>query len=345
VPYLNFNCWPGHGADDLDTDGPAEDEAGPIGTLVACQAACESAPECEGVVVAREGGQCYRKMALRVEQCANDYDRATTDMYAISRGLPPSPPKLPPPPRAPAAMTAVRAMFDGWWDDPTDRFWSMWGGAYEHRFPGTEACWDWDGDPHFWENTLEGTSCERNWLAGAVGSMNDRPFYPDSPALLGFDESINEFCAGQIGVDPWDGFDLNLAIAMRCRDARRNVLRDLQGAWSMCVNLQWQLCAVNGKLPGQGLPQISFATAPKDLQPQWWTDPGNNPIFGKWIAFGCCDPMRFSVADVYYAELFVAYKVCANGAEIFNLEVGELFTCDLDGGRPYRALVEKFKAS
>jgi hypothetical protein len=70
----------------------------------------------------------------------------------------------------------------------------------------------------------------------------------------------------------------------------------------MCVNLQWQLCAVQGKLPNQGSRQISFATAPKDLMVGWWEDPQNNPIMGKWIAFGCCAPDRFSVADVFFAE-------------------------------------------
>ena len=39
-------------------------------------------------------------------------------------------------------------------------------------------------------------------------------------ALFGFDEAINEFCSQILGVDPWDGYDLNLAIANRCRDAR-----------------------------------------------------------------------------------------------------------------------------
>ena len=56
----------------------------------------------------------------------------------------------------------------------------------------------------------------------------------------------------------------------------------------MCVNLQWQLCAVQGKLPNQGSPQISFATAPKDLKVEWWEDPANNPVMGKWTPFGCC---------------------------------------------------------
>ena len=74
-------------------------------------------------------------------------------------------------------------MFDRWWEDTDQRFWSMWGGAYEHRFPHSPACWDWDGDADYWQHTYEGATCNRNWLNGAVGSTNDRPFFPDSPAL------------------------------------------------------------------------------------------------------------------------------------------------------------------
>lgn len=73
---------------------------------------------------------------------------------------------------------------------------------------------------------------------------------------------------------------------------RRNVLRDLKGGWTMCVNLEWQMCAVQGKLPGQGSKKVSFATAPKDLKVEWWEDPAHNPIMDKWTPFGCCAPDR-----------------------------------------------------
>ena len=84
-------------------------------------------------------------------------------------------------------MTPVRAMFDRWYADTNERFWSMWGGAYQHRFPHTAACWDWTGDAKFWQHTLEGTGCNRNWLAGTGAGA----FHEGSPALLGFDETIN----------------------------------------------------------------------------------------------------------------------------------------------------------
>jgi hypothetical protein len=44
-------------------------------------------------------------------------------------------------------------------------------------------------------------------------------------------------------------------------------------------------------------------------------------------------------------RLFVAYSICENGPQIFALEVGELFTCDLGDGTLYRALAEKFRIS
>lgn len=55
---------------------------------------------------------------------------------------------------------------------------------------------------------------------------------------------------------------------------------------------------------------------------------------------------RFTVGDVFFAELFVTYVVCMNGADIFKLETGELFECDLGTDMlGYKQLVAKFKAS
>ena len=54
---------------------------------------------------------------------------------------------------------------------------------------------------------------------------------------------------------------------------------------------------------------------------------------------------RFSVGDVFFAELFVAYSICENGADLFALEAGELFTCDLGDGSAYNELAAKFQSS
>lgn len=107
-----------------------------------------------------------------------------------------------------------------WWtrgSDPTSkkgtRFFSMWGTAYRRRGKRTPGCWTWQGGAaRFFRGTLAGATCDRNWLAGAVGGGMERPFSPPSPALLGFDESINEECSRLLGLAPWDNGDLNMKV-------------------------------------------------------------------------------------------------------------------------------------
>ena len=145
------------------------------------------------------------------------------------------------------------------------------------------------------DGALRASRCERNWLDGALGGPFDRMFFgADNPALFGFDESINEQCSTMLGVPAWDDGDLNLKIANRCRDARRNVLRMLTGGWTMCQNLEWQLCALQGKLPAQGEPRIAFATAPASLQLEWWERPSSHPTY-PCDSQGWCNPAGFTV--------------------------------------------------
>ena len=101
------------------------------------------------------------------------------------------------------------------------------------------------------------------------------------------------------------------------------------------------MCALQGKLPGQGSKQIAFATAPKDLQAQWWEEPSSHPT---WPCNGnICDPHGFTVGDVFFAEVMVAYTVCANRGALFNLNAGELFECQVDENA-YSDLAEKIRA-
>ena len=186
---------------------------------------------------------------------------------------------------------------------PADyKFFSMWNLGFQRRQPHSVGCWEWPENggsrpDHFFRDVLEGVRCNRNWLDGAYGGSADRPFSSPSPALLGFDESINEFCSRLDGDDPWDQEDTNRKIATRCRKAHRNVLRVLTGGWSMCANLEWQMCALTGKLPGQGSRSISFATAPRDLELSWWSDPSSHPTYPckGWTIGSRCDPDGFTV--------------------------------------------------
>ena len=93
----------------------------------------------------------------------------------------------------------------------------------QKRMPKSGGCWDWQSTASFFEDTLAGKRCDRNWLEGEMGSRSDRLFRSPSPALLGFDETIVELCSRLIGADPWGGQDkLDFRVADRCLRARRN---------------------------------------------------------------------------------------------------------------------------
>ena len=78
-------------------------------------------------------------------------------------------------------------------------------------------------------------------------------------------------------------------------------------------------------------------------QRRWWEDPSTHPTFPCDMERGTCDPNGFSVGDVFFAEVVVAYAVCANGGAIFELAAGEFFECDLDVGA-FGELVQKIGA-
>jgi len=213
----------------------------------------------------------------------------------------------------------------------------MWGRAFSIN-RGGRNCWDLQGGgaSRFFDDTLAGRTCDRNWLEGALGGHMDRPFQTPSHALFGFDESIVELCSSLLGLDPGrgrggdQGFDGKLAD--RCKRAKRNVLRLMTGSWTMCQNLEWQLCALQGKLPGQGGTAIAFATRPRDVQLEWWANPSTHPTY-PCRQDGWCDPGAFTVGDVFFAEILIAYKICSNGARLLELEIDETFHCQLDRSR------------
>lgn len=230
-----------------------------------------------------------------------------------------------------APCNSPRCAWDALLEDTTAKFWAMWGQAYRIN-RGGDSCWNWQGGgaSSFFDDALEGRTCDRNWLEGALGGHEDRLFQKPSPALLGFDESIVELCSALLGVDPWEGGqDLNIKLADRCHRAKRNVLRLMTGSWTMCQNLEWQLCALQGKLPGQGGEAVEFATRPRDVQLEWWQNPSMHPTY-PCQSNGWCDPGAFTVGDVFFAEIMVAYQICSNGKDILELEIDEQFHCQLD---------------
>eukprot|EP00966_Prymnesium_polylepis_P172947 4000052-Prymnesium_polylepis.1 len=74
-----LNCWVGHGAQDVDTAGPLTEAT----SLSACKAVCEQTVDCEGLVVIRSSGACYRKKAIDLPSCSADGAFAIADTYVL----------------------------------------------------------------------------------------------------------------------------------------------------------------------------------------------------------------------------------------------------------------------
>eukprot|EP00966_Prymnesium_polylepis_P098606 2283453-Prymnesium_polylepis.2 len=85
------------------------------------------------------------------------------------------------------------------------------------------------------------------------------------------------------------------------------------------------MCAATGKLPGQAGSLIHFASAPKDLELHEWVQPSSWPC-----RHGSCPEGKYSVGDVFFAEVAVFRMICRNAGELFRVEVGERMTCDVD---------------
>ena len=302
---------------------------------------------------------CVHSIAASGEaQCTNDVSRAVQcdPLPSISADVTPEVlpgqesgvdrPSVPRQSVAPgSSCSSPWCEWDALLEDETAKFWAMWGQAYRiSRNSG--SCWDWrsGGASQFFEDTLEGRSCDRNWLEGSLGGRDDRPFQNPSQALFGFDENIIELCSALLGVDPLEGSqDLNVKLADKCRRAKRNVLRLMTGSWNMCQNFEWQMCALQGKLPCQGGRAIAFATRPRDLQLEWWQHPSLHPTY-PCQPNGQCDPGAFTVGDVFFAEVVVAYQVCNNGGRLLELDVDEAFHCQLDRDK-YWGLVHRLQGS
>lgn len=278
----------------------------------------------------------------------------------ISPPLPsPLPPLLPPPPSphpepGGAWYNLRSAGCAALLEDKSSKFHKLWGrDAWRLRWDTSNAmdtCWGYDAD--FFENALEPSQCDANWLEGASGGQFDRPPFDASrsaPALLGFDGTIWDYCSEVARSGEWGGGDWNQELARRCISANMNILRimfscsDCVGAragWNMCRNLQWVLCAVRGLLPGQAGAQaqgaagsdghsIRFAKPPRDLDTRDFDDPGRPNIDG---AAWWNEPhdQHYAVTDVFFGEVCVLSTICSNSWQLFSVGRGESFVCDFE---------------
>lgn len=210
-------------------------------------------------------------------------------------------------------------------NDPQHLFFSMWGErGFKKRYPGERGCWGDAGSASFFDGVRELTGaraprCDRNWFEGSLvgtgGLSAGRPAFSarEAPALMGFDDTIRDFCNEKIGyVFPGP---IDHAIAAGCVEGGYNIMRVAQG-WSMCMNLEWLLCATRGLLPGTGDTRtIYFAVAPRSLK----FDDKALDNKGAWYNSGI----------VFYLEVCMLTQVCTNADELLRAQRGEAFVCNL----------------
>ena len=192
--------------------------------------------------------------------------------------LSPLPPPLPPPPPPPPPLNnmgheqCTKLLRDR--GSQLHKLWSAEGWRKREASRGDPACWPGDGQ-RFFDDAWWGKSCGRNWYMGNKGRLGDTAGGPDknwvehhftapAPALLGFDRNIDWHCHGN-----------SKHHAESCIKQNLNILSlfGQQVPYNMCRNLEWQICAASGRLPGQGSNTIIFAVALKDLQAIARADP------------------------------------------------------------------------
>jgi len=206
------------------------------------------------------------------------------------------------------------------------KLWGADGWKKREAWRNDPTCWEGDGWPLF-DNAWWGRGCDRNWYSGTPGQLGQWNGGPDkdwvtphftepAPALLGWDRNINWHCHGT---------DANHAEA--CVKSNVNILSLFgQGAYSVCRNLEWQVCAAQGALPGQGGNSIVFSTAPKALTQTG----GDFPLAGcnSYAPRGCGD--GYASGDIFYLEVCMYDAMCANRESLWQIEAGEAWHCDLD---------------
>lgn len=204
----------------------------------------------------------------------------------------------------------------------------MWGKVgWEVRYPNMPSCLgdNEDATTRFFEDLEDGKGCDRNWFSKALGENNAPTFPQSAPALLGFDESIASFCLGRYGDEhPPGGWERNHPAW--CVSASINILALFDGSYNLCQNLKWQVCAAQGKLPGQQRGRtIKFARAP-----------GNMPISEGPHPFGKCSGFKpkgcdygYGTDDIYFLEVCLFSFLCENGDDLFDLKVAAGFQCYL----------------
>ena len=227
----------------------------------------------------------------------------------------------------------------------------MWAARpFEQRRPSRQNCFEVKRDDpevaidasRYFRETFSGVHCGSNWYSGnpdELGAEDSDPptFTRDAPALLGFDETIDDYCSAAPETNPSAHQRGGHWHASHCIASNLNIL-SLYGEtlpYNICRNLEWQVCGALGRIPGQGLNSrhIVFSRAPKDLEP----GVNSNKPFGQCRGWRPTDSIScdsgYATDDIFFLEACIFNQICSNGEELWSLNVGDAWRCDLDSER------------
>ena len=254
--------------------------------------------------------------------------------------------------------------------DATGRLPRLWAQkAFAVRETNEPGCWGTDGAA-FFKKAASASSCNRNWYEGSPGKMGAKDsagpskastdihfkLDPDgkasAPALLGFDEHKDLYCAHEAGhhgkpaemghrtVECISANVNTMSLGLANRDiyATEKTVANIEAympEYNMCTHLEWLMCAARGRLPGQGSTAIRFATKPQDV---FINEGGQHPLgscSGESNHPRGCGHTGFSSSDVFYLEVCTLSQICKNWWKIFFMEPGGEFHCDLTDSTRY----------
>lgn len=241
--------------------------------------------------------------------------------------------------------------------DPAHLLRHMWAAAAWEPMGEGPDCWSTRRDSEginqsasiFFDELVSGAHCESNWYEGNrgewIGAVNaiHQPRPVPVPALFGFDDSIDDFCWGNLwGKSKDRRSEDGHTHATRCLRANFNILSlySSRVPYNQCRNLEWGVCAAKGLLPDQRRPgadhaneqpaAIVFARAPNTLRVR-----GDGTRLGHcsgWVPEGR-PRYGYATDDVFYLEVCTLNQICENGAELFDLNVGDPFRCQVSDER------------
>ena len=360
--YENFNCWwDGHGADDVDS--PRGSHVAGVASVDECLASCISVADfgCEGVLWHKQQQLCFRKTNLRYSECRHDNAmdlHARTDVRFLAHPPPPSSSRLSPTTcdvllSDPTGM--LRQMWSrvGWRQVHTSEPCWRWAGAdafFDGALQGTSCSSNWyegsigrqqfanDAPAVLGFDDAIGQYCRGLPQSGRrlEGASTDASDLFSDTGREGDDEDVTGL--DKVG-ESGDGHQHHEAHRRRrlddarlCAEHSRNILMLFGGnvhnthdGYNSCRNLEWQMCGAKGLLPGQRTATLIFAQAPNSLDAE-----GPRPLgqCGGYSPQGCGEH-AYSNDDIFFLEVCMFSKICANNWELFQLAAGDHFRCQV----------------